>query len=263
MAPKEIKKSHDRLEISANNNNNSDEEKPSPHPDGSSGADRGSGSNNDQPSLDTPTSNQSNASAQLAATATGPATTSPKPLRLSDKFKALFKVRPLSVYIYLLYLSVYIYIVSTCTAHCTALSAATDGPSQRDKKKDKRSSRVTSPSAHSLSLNNANNGHGTPHGKEQEPRSAREKKVTRANCFAELSEELQKKIKKAKLHEDEVNQQFWVLLNVLHFITKESYRMEGHDSPPVQRRRPYAPVKSIEAASECPPAPAPLTPSPH
>lgn len=125
---------------------------------------------------------------------------------------------------------------------------------QRDKKKEKPRNSRSSQNINNLNLNNASNGGAHNNGKDdkkEDPRSAREKKVTRANCFAELSEELQKKIKKAKLHEDEVNKQFWVLLNVLHFITKESYRMEGQDSPPVQRRRPYAPVKSIEAASEC------------
>ena len=126
---------------------------------------------------------------------------------------------------------------------------------QRDKKKDKprtnRTNDVTPQSSTPATNGNASNTHNVKgqHDKKDETRS-REKKVTRANCFAELSEELQKKIKKAKLHEDEVNKQFWVLLNVLHFITKESYCMDGQDSPPVQRRRPYAPLKAIDAASE-------------
>jgi thiamine kinase-like enzyme len=223
VAPKDIKKSNDRTENGINNNNNSDDEKPSPHPDGSSGADRGSGSNNnDQPgTLDTPTNNTNTTQHNTiaAAAAAGPSTTSPKPLRLSEKFKALFK---------------------------------------RDKKKEKPRNSRSSQNINNLNLNNASNGGAHNNGKDdkkEDPRSAREKKVTRANCFAELSEELQKKIKKAKLHEDEVNKQFWVLLNVLHFITKESYRMEGQDSPPVQRRRPYAPVKSIEAAKQLAQAP--------
>jgi len=90
--------------------------------------------------------------------------------------------------------------------------------------------------------------------KEQAPNkgkqlSPRERHVIVARKVSDLSEDIQKKLKKSRLAEEQLNANFQILLNVLHFLTKDSYRM-GDDktasSPP--QRKPYASVKLMEAA---------------
>jgi len=85
--------------------------------------------------------------------------------------------------------------------------------------------------------------------KKQSPRLQQRQHIV-ANCLAELSDDLQDKIKKAKLPEDKVNANFRILLNILHFLTKDSYRMDDNvPTPPrAHYRRPYASAKLIEEA---------------
>jgi archaellum component FlaD/FlaE len=72
-----------------------------------------------------------------------------------------------------------------------------------------------------------------------------------ANNFSELSEDLQDKIRKAKIPEDKINANFRILLNILHFLTKDSFRMHDNSQTPpmIHYRRPYASSKLIEEAS--------------
>jgi len=70
-----------------------------------------------------------------------------------------------------------------------------------------------------------------------------------ADNVSELSEEIQKKLKKAKLDEKKLNDNFPILLNVLHFLTKDSFRMRDQPEGPPRDRRPYASPEMMEYAS--------------
>lgn len=83
------------------------------------------------------------------------------------------------------------------------------------------------------------------------PRSEnRERKVIIIGSVSDLSDDIQKKLKKAKISDEKIQKNLRVLLNVLHFLTKDSYRMPGEDKDPPRERRPYATSAMIEAARQ-------------
>jgi hypothetical protein len=76
----------------------------------------------------------------------------------------------------------------------------------------------------------------------------RERKVIMVASVADLSEDIQKKLKKAKIPDEKLQKNLKVLLNVLHFLTKDSYRTPGEDKDPPRERRPYATASMIDGA---------------
>jgi len=70
-----------------------------------------------------------------------------------------------------------------------------------------------------------------------------------ADNVSELPDDLQKKLKKAKLPEDKLNDNFLILLNILHFLTKDSFRMNDQPEGPPRDRRPYASQEMMDKAS--------------
>lgn len=90
----------------------------------------------------------------------------------------------------------------------------------------------------------ASGGHkeGTPDKKRDE-----EKKTYVVSSVAELPEEWQKKLRKLHLEEPLLNQNFAILCNVLHFLTKDSFKMP-EQTKDVRERRPYASTAMMDAA---------------
>lgn len=82
-----------------------------------------------------------------------------------------------------------------------------------------------------------------------EKRRDTEKRTYVASCVAELPDDWQKKLKKSHLDEATLNQHFYILCNVLHFLTKDSFRMPDQEKE-VRERRTYASVPMMEAAKQ-------------
>lgn len=120
-----------------------------------------------------------------------------------------------------------------------------DKEKDKDKKKhgDAKPSREGGGGGHRDS-GHKDNGHkdGTP-----EKRRDEEKKTYVASCVAELPDEWQKKLKKTHLAEDTLNAHFYILCNVLHFLTKDSFRMPDQEKE-VRERRPYASQQMMDDA---------------
>lgn len=76
-----------------------------------------------------------------------------------------------------------------------------------------------------------------------------EKRTYTASCVAELPEEWQKKLKKSHLEESALNEHFFILCNVLHFLTKDSFRMPDQEKE-TRERRPYASQSMMDTAKQ-------------
>lgn len=76
-----------------------------------------------------------------------------------------------------------------------------------------------------------------------------EKRTYVASTVSELPDEWQKKLKKSHLDETNLNANFSILCNVLHFLTKDSFRMPDQEKE-VRERRAYASHSMMEAAKQ-------------
>mmetsp|Transcript_3652 Transcript_3652/g.4043 ORF Transcript_3652/g.4043 Transcript_3652/m.4043 type:complete len:676 (+) Transcript_3652:89-2116(+) len=85
-------------------------------------------------------------------------------------------------------------------------------------------------------------------GKARRNTHSRSRQVITADCFSDLPSDLQKKITKAKLDIQQVNDNFKYLLNILHFLTKDVYRTTDHVPEERRSRQPYASTQMMQAA---------------
>jgi len=86
---------------------------------------------------------------------------------------------------------------------------------------------------------------GTP----EKRRTEEEKKTYTVASVADLPEDIQKKLKKSHLDEALLNKHFDVLCNVLHFLTKHSFRIPDQEKE-VRERRPYASQEMMDTAKQ-------------
>lgn len=86
---------------------------------------------------------------------------------------------------------------------------------------------------------------GTP----EKRRTEEEKKTYTVATVADLPEDIQKKLKKSHLDEAVLNKHFDVLCNVLHFLTKHSFRIPDQEKE-VRERRPYASQEMMDNAKQ-------------